>query len=67
MVHVFGAPYAEGAYSVNEIENWLDEISQKTEQEQRDYLKTIAPGYWAYRIRREMTGVSLNDSRCPPS
>lgn len=59
MVHVFGAPYAEGAYSVNEIENWLDEISQKTEQEQRDYLKTIAPGYWAYRIRREMTGVSL--------
>lgn len=59
MLHVFGAPYAEGAYSVNEIENWLDEISQKTEQEQRDYLKTIAPGYWAYRIRREMTGVSL--------
>lgn len=59
MVHVFGAPYAEGAYSVNEIEHWLSEISQKSEQEQRDYLKTVAPGYWAYRIRREMTGVSL--------
>lgn len=59
MVHVFGAPYAEGAYSVNEIENWLTGMSQKSEQEQRDYLKTVAPGYWAYRIRREMTGVSL--------
>ena len=59
MVHVFGAPYAEGAYSVNEIESWLTGMSQKSEQEQRDYLKTVAPGYWAYRIRREMTGVSL--------
>jgi len=59
MVHVFGAPYAEGAFSVNEIENWLNEISHKTIQEQRDYLSSVAPGYWAYRIRREMTGVSL--------
>lgn len=59
MVHVFGAPYAEGAYSVNEIENWLNEISQKDPLEQKRILDSVAPGYWAYRIRREMTGVTL--------
>lgn len=63
MVHVFGAPHATGQYSVNEIEEWLSQSFQKGPKERRDYLQDrldkVAPGYWAYRIRREMVGLPL--------
>jgi hypothetical protein len=63
MVHVFGAPHATGQYSVNEIEEWLAQAFQRNPKERRDYLQNrlheVAPGYWAYRIRREMVGLPL--------
>lgn len=63
MVHVFGTPHAAGQYSVNEIEEWLSTAFEKDVGKRRDYLserlKEVAPGYWAYRIRREMVGLPL--------
>lgn len=63
MVHVFGAPHAMGEYSVNEIERWLVETYQWPEAERRRFLQErlhqVSPGYWAYRIRREMVGLPL--------
>lgn len=61
MVHVFGAPHATGAYSVQEIERKLDEARKKPDNERRAFLSAqlqcVSPGYWAYRIRREMVGL----------
>ena len=62
MVHVFGAPFATGEYSVTRVTQWLkDARNKKDEQESKKYLKQkleeVAPGYWAYRIRREMMGL----------
>jgi ABC-type cobalamin/Fe3+-siderophores transport system ATPase subunit len=61
MVHVFDAPHAIGQHSVNEIEQWLGEAYQKPATERRRFLeeklKQVSPGYWAYRIRREMIGL----------
>ena len=61
MVHVFDAPHAMGQHSVNEIEQWLGEAYQTPETKRRRFLeeklKQVSPGYWAYRIRREMIGL----------
>jgi len=61
MVHVFDAPHAMGQHSVSEIEQWLGEAYQKPATERRKFLdeklKQVSPGYWAYRIRREMVGL----------
>ncbi|HHW85560.1 MAG TPA: AAA family ATPase [Chloroflexi bacterium] len=63
MVHVFGTGHASGEYSVKQVEDWLSEAYQKPEENRGVYLKgllgKVAPGYWAYRIRREMVGLSL--------
>ena len=63
MVHVFGTLHAAGQYSVNEIEEWLSTAFKTDVGKRRDYLgerlKEVAPGYWAYRIRREMVGLPL--------
>jgi hypothetical protein len=61
MVHVFGAPHAMGEYSVTEVQQWLSEAALKPQKERREFLddklKRVSPGYWAYRIRREMVGL----------
>jgi ABC-type cobalamin/Fe3+-siderophores transport system ATPase subunit len=63
MVHVFDAPHAMGEYSVDEIENWLEDAYEISEKERRRFLqeklKQVSPGYWAYRIRREMVGLPV--------
>lgn len=62
MVHVFGAPYATGEYSVTKIDQWLIDAQGKDDPRERERflkqkLQSVAPGYWAYRIRREMMGI----------
>lgn len=61
MVHVFGTPHATGQFSVDEIERWLAEAYGKDINQRKAYLNSrlgqVAPGYWAYRIRREMVGL----------
>lgn len=63
MVHVFGTPHATGQFSVDEIEAWLAEAYNKDVSQRKAYLSRrlgqVAPGYWAYRIRREMVGLPL--------
>lgn len=63
MVHVFGTPHATGQFSVDEIEAWLAEAYSKDVSQRKAYLTgrlgQVAPGYWAYRIRREMVGLPL--------
>jgi hypothetical protein len=62
MVHVFGAPYATGEYSVSKVGQWLVDAQSKDDPRERERflkqkLQSVAPGYWAYRIRREMMGI----------
>ena len=56
MVHIFDAPQPNGEYSVQRIKARIDEARQgrisKGDLEQD--LKSIAPGYWSYRVRREL-------------
>jgi len=48
---------------VKEVESWLKQAAQMPEPRRRGFLNDklgqVSPGYWAYRIRREMTGVSV--------
>ena len=54
MVHVFGAPVAAGAQSVERIEQALkpdqDPAARRAELEK--LLAVVGPGYWSFRIRR---------------
>jgi len=56
MVHVFGAPQPSGEYAVEYIQQRIH--AARTGQIQRDDLERelahIAPGYWSYRVRREL-------------
>lgn len=56
MVHIFDAPQPNGEYSVQQIKARIEEARQgrisKIDLEQA--LKFIAPGYWSYRVRREL-------------
>lgn len=56
MVHVFGAPQAAGQYSVDQIMRILNDARQhRIDRESlARYLDGIAPGYWSYRIRRQL-------------
>jgi predicted ATP-binding protein involved in virulence len=61
MVHVFGAPVAAGAQSVARIETALkaepgQDPSTRREELQK-LLDIVGPGYWSYRIRRELLGM----------
>lgn len=62
MVHVFETPYATGAHSVEEIEGWLRSAYEQPIGSRRQYLeerlKRVPPGYWAYRIRREIRALA---------
>jgi predicted ATPase len=61
MVHVFGAPVAAGAQSVARIEQALKETPDQDPEERRKELQKlveiVGPGYWSYRIRRELLGM----------
>lgn len=61
MVHVFSAPYPEGKYSVDRIEQELRASPNRDPDERREVLErllsTVAQGYWSYRIRRELTAI----------
>ncbi|MCB0144155.1 MAG: hypothetical protein KDE50_29970, partial [Caldilineaceae bacterium] len=56
MVHIFDAPQPNGEYSVQRIKARIDEARQGriTKGELEQDLKFIAPGYWSYRVRREL-------------
>lgn len=56
MVHVFGAPQAAGQYSVEHIIDILDKArnGRVARSELSNYLNGVAPGYWSYRIRRQL-------------
>lgn len=60
MVHVFGAPQATGARSVRDIRALLRQVNQSEDEIERrrlrlqNALRDVAPGYWSYRIRREL-------------
>ena len=56
MVHVFGTNFAAGQHSVDELEN-LIALARERKIKKKDLqarLKTIAPGYWSYRLQREI-------------
>ena len=61
MVHVFGAPQAAGAQSVARIQQVLTPSSgqdpQDRQKELKHLLNQVGPGYWSYRIRRELQGI----------
>jgi ABC-type cobalamin/Fe3+-siderophores transport system ATPase subunit len=59
IVSVFGAPQAAGAQSVNRIQEVL--ANRQNREQQREQLKRlreeVGPGYWSYRIRRELMAM----------
>ena len=58
IVSVFGAPQAAGEHSVNSVQEALrirDQGKRRTELER--LLKVVGPGYWRYRIRRELLAM----------
>jgi len=61
MVHVFGAPQAAGAQSVKTIQDALQETPSQSPPDRREVLSRlrdqVAPGYWSYRIRRELENL----------
>jgi len=59
MVHVFGAPYGTGQHSVNEFTAWITQAQQgkMSRKELEARIKKVAPGYWSYRLHREMLGM----------
>ena len=62
MVHVFGTPQAVGAQSVARIERALSTSPARNpadrQQELEELLSIVGPGYWRYRIRRELPNLS---------
>lgn len=64
LIHVFGAPYAAGAYSVEQIKEVIDKrksMGRKSET-QRNALerlsRKIGPGYWSFLVRRKLMDVT---------
>jgi predicted ATP-binding protein involved in virulence len=61
MVHVFEAPHAAGARSVDYIQGLLSESSNGDRAHQRETLEALLPivgeGYWRYRIRRALSEI----------
>lgn len=60
LVHVFGAPRPAGQYSADKISEILDGARKgQIDREQLGrHLKGVAPGYWSYRIRRQLIQMS---------
>lgn len=59
MVHVFGAPHAAGQRAVDYIQRKLNapgSPAERREQLER-LLERTGPGYWSYRIRRELSAL----------
>jgi ABC-type nitrate/sulfonate/bicarbonate transport system ATPase subunit len=61
MIHVFQAPHAAGARSVQYIQDKLSESSNGDRAHQRETLESLLPivgeGYWKYRIRRALLEI----------
>lgn len=61
LVHVFGAPYAAGEYSIDYIDDVLEFLSNQAPDQRRNgienLLNQVGPGYWNYKIRRELLAV----------
>lgn len=61
MVHVFNAPYAAGERGIAYIKNVLSDLSNREPGERREgieqLLDQVGPGYWNYRIRRELLAL----------
>lgn len=59
MVHIFDAPQPSGEYSVQRIKDRLEDARKGniTKEELQEDLKHIAPGYWSYRVRREIIRI----------
>jgi hypothetical protein len=61
IVHVFGAPVAAGAQSIARIEAALKAEPGRDPSTRREELQKlldiVGPGYWSYRIRRELQGM----------
>lgn len=64
LVHVFGAPYATGAYSVEQIKEVTGRrISARGKfKAQRDELerlsRKVGPGYWSFLVRRKLLALT---------
>jgi predicted ATPase len=64
LVHVFGAPYATGAYSVEQIKEVINtrRTSKRTSKTQQDALerlsRKIGPGYWSFLVRRKLMAAA---------
>lgn len=52
MVHVFGTQFASGEHSVRYIREQIGKSASR--QELEELQKSIAPGYWHYRVQLEM-------------
>lgn len=60
MIHIFGAPYAEGQRSVSYIQGLLNSLNSpngnldETRQELNSLLSVVGQGYWRYRINQAL-------------
>ena len=58
MIHVFEAPHAAGARSVDYVQRVLSESFDENSAQKRQNLEALLPiigeGYWKYRIRRAL-------------
>ena len=58
IVSVFGAPQAAGAQSVNRVQDAFKIRDEERRKEELHRLeKIVGPGYWRYRIRRELLAM----------
>jgi energy-coupling factor transporter ATP-binding protein EcfA2 len=61
IVSVFGAPQAAGAQSVSRVQEVLANRQRRNQEGQKEalqqLLKEVGPGYWSYRIRRELRAM----------
>lgn len=60
MIHIFKAPYAEGARSVSYIQGLINSLNSpngnldETRQELNNLLPVVGQGYWRYRINQAL-------------
>jgi len=65
LVHVFGAPYATGAFSSEHIKDVIDKSrstrrrSKIQQKELKRLSRIVGPGYWSFLVRREL----INDKK----
>jgi energy-coupling factor transporter ATP-binding protein EcfA2 len=58
IVSIFGAPQAAGAHSVNRIQEAFGiRDEERRRAEMKRLLNVVGPGYWRYRLRRELLAM----------